>query len=113
MNTYSRILRLLPPYKVQFALAFVCMVGFALSNGAMAYLIGPVMKFLFSNETTAAGITIIPFGLYTVPKDSMLVGIPLAIMVVAVVKGLSSYGQSFFMGYVGQGVVRDIRKRLY
>ena len=113
MNTYSRILRLLPPYKVQFALAFVCMVGFALSNGAMAYLIGPVMKFLFSNETTAAGITIIPFGLYTVPKDKMLVGIPLAIMVVAVVKGLSSYGQSFFMGYVGQGVVRDIRKRLY
>jgi len=113
MNTYSRILKLLPPYKVQFALAFVCMVGFALSNGAMAYLIGPVMKFLFSNETMTAGITVVPFDIYTVPREKMLVGIPLAIIIVAVVKGLSSYGQSFFMGYVGQGVVRDIRKRLY
>lgn len=113
MSTYLRILRLLPPYKVHFALAFVCMVGFALSNGAMAYLIGPVMKFLFSNETTSAGIKIIPFDLITIPKEKMIVAIPLAIFFVAAMKGLSSYGQSYFMGYVGQGVVRDIRKKLY
>lgn len=113
MNTYTRLLRLLPHYKVQLALAFVCMVGFALANGAMAYLIGPVMKFLFSNDTSGAGITVVPFNLYTVPREHMLVGIPLAIIAVALLKGVSSYGQSYFMGYVGQGVVRDIRKRLY
>ncbi|MBI5491484.1 MAG: lipid A export permease/ATP-binding protein MsbA [Deltaproteobacteria bacterium] len=112
MNTYLRILKLLPPYKGPAFLAFICMVGFALSNGAMAYLIGPVMKFLFSNEADAS-IKLIPFNLYTIPKEKMLVAIPMAIIVVAVVKGLSSYGQSYFMGYVGQGVVRDIRKRLY
>lgn len=113
METYLRILKLLPPYKGPFALAFVCMVGFALTNGAMAYLIGPVMKFLFSNEVTTSGIDIIPYGILTIPKDQMLVGIPLVIIAVAVVKGLSSYGQSYFMGYVSQGVVRDIRKKLY
>ncbi|MBI1912340.1 MAG: lipid A export permease/ATP-binding protein MsbA [Deltaproteobacteria bacterium] len=112
MKTYSRILKLLPPYKFQFMMAFVCMVGFALSNGAMAYLIGPVMKFLFSKDAQA-GINIVPFNLFTIPKEHMLIGIPLAIMVVAIVKGVSSYGQSYFMGFVGQGVVRDIRKKLY
>ncbi|MBI5970121.1 MAG: lipid A export permease/ATP-binding protein MsbA [Deltaproteobacteria bacterium] len=111
MGIYSRLLKLLPPYKGPFLMAFVCMVGFALTNGAMAYLIGPVMKFLFSND--AAEIKFIPFDLYAVPKDKMLVAIPLAIIIVAMVKGISSYGQSYFMGYVGQGIVRDIRKKLY
>jgi subfamily B ATP-binding cassette protein MsbA len=88
------------------------MTAFALSNGAMAYLIGPVMKFLFSNEA-GASIKFLPLDLFTVPKEKMLVAIPLIIIGVAVVKGLSSYGQSYFMGYIGQGVVRDIRKKLY
>lgn len=112
MKTYFRILKLLPPYKTQFIAAFVCMTAFALSNGAMAYLIGPVMKFLFANEA-GAPIKFLPLDLFTVPKEKMLVAIPLIIIGVAVVKGLSSYGQSYFMGYIGQGVVRDIRKKLY
>lgn len=112
MNTYLRILKLLPAYKVELLLAFVCMAAFAVANGAMALLIGPVMKFLFSSEA-AAEIKLIPFNLYAVPRDKMLVAIPLAIIVVALVKGFGSYGQSYFMGYVGQGIVRDIRKKLY
>ncbi|MBI5903247.1 MAG: ATP-binding cassette domain-containing protein, partial [Deltaproteobacteria bacterium] len=58
-------------------------------------------------------IKLIPFNLYAVPRDKMLVAIPLAIIVVALIKGFGSYGQSYFMGYVGQGIVRDIRKKLY
>jgi len=115
MHTYLRILKLLPPYKVPFALAFVCMVVFALSNGAMVYLIGPVMKFLFTNsgEAAAGPISVIPFDILNIPKEKMMLGVPLAIIVVAVVKGLSSYGQSYFMGFVGQGVVKDLRRSLY
>ncbi|MBI5454452.1 MAG: ABC transporter ATP-binding protein, partial [Deltaproteobacteria bacterium] len=112
MQIYLRLLKLLPPYKLQLFMAFICMAGFALSNGAFAYLIGPVMKFLFANET-GSQVNFIPFDLIVIPRDRMLLAIPLAIIAVAVVKGLSSYGQSFFMGYVGQGVIRDIRKSLY
>src|SRR3990170_3114938 len=96
MNTYLRILRLIYPYKHHFGFAVVCMMVFALSNGAMIYLIGPVMKFLF-----------------TTPKDLMILAVPIVIIAVAVVKGFSSFGQSFFMGFVSEGVIRDIRKRLY
>jgi len=112
MKTYLRVLKLLLPYKITFAVALLCMFLFALTNGAMAYLIGPVMQFLF-NGGAGEGIKIIPFDLFTIPKDKMLLAIPLAIMIVAVVKGLSSFGQTYFMGYVGLSVVRDIRKNLY
>ncbi len=112
MNTYLRILRLLPAYRTYLLLAFVCMAAFAAANGAMALLIGPVMKFLFASQG-GADIKLVPFDLYAVPRDRMLVAVPMAIIMVALVKGLGSYGQSYFMGYVGQGIVRDIRKRLY
>ncbi|GMR04366.1 MAG: lipid A export permease/ATP-binding protein MsbA [Thermodesulfobacteriota bacterium] len=112
MKTYIRVLKLLLPYKFTFAIALLCMFLFALSTGAMAYLIGPVMQFLF-NPGGGESIKIIPFDLYTIPTDKMLLAIPLAIIIVAAVKGLSSFGQTYFMGYVGLGVVRDIRKNLY
>jgi len=88
------------------------MFGYALSNGAMAYLIGPVMKFLFSSDS-GSGVTLVPFKLFSIPREEMLLAIPLAIIIVGVVKGLSSFGQTYFMGFVGQGVVRDIRNDLY
>ena len=113
MNTYIRILKLLPAYKGHFFLAFLCMLGFALANGAMAYLIGPVMKFLFSASDGGSEINMLPFKLLTIPKDKMMLAIPLVLIVVAAVKGFSSYGQTYFMGYVGQGVVRDLRDNLY
>lgn len=113
MSTYLRILRLLPPYKVHFFLAFLCMLGFAAANGAMAYIIGPVMKFLFTAGEAGAGIDMLPFKMLTIPKDKMMLAIPLVLIAVAALKGFSSYGQTYFMGYVGQGVVRDLRDSLY
>ena len=111
MNSYLRILKLLPKYRGRMALALVCMVGYAVSNGAMAYLIGPVMKYLFSGS--GSRVNIIPFGLFVVPADEMKIAVPLAILAVALVKGVSSYGQSYLMGAIGQRVVSDIRARLY
>ena len=113
MNTYIRILRLLPAYKGHFLMAFLCMVGFALANGAMAYLIGPVMKFLFAAGSGGAEINILPFKLLTISKEKIMLAIPLVLIAVAVLKGLSSYGQTYFMGFVGQGIVRDLRDSLY
>ncbi|MCC6502961.1 MAG: ATP-binding cassette domain-containing protein [Deltaproteobacteria bacterium] len=89
------------------------MVGFALANGAMAYLIGPVMKFLFAAGKGGAEINMLPFELLTISKDKMMLAIPLVLIAVAALKGFSSYGQTYFMGFVGQGVVRDLRDNLY
>ena len=76
---FLRILKLLPPYKFSFMLAVVCMVGFALSNGAMVYLIGPVMKFLFSSES-GVEVQIIPYNLIEIPKEQMIIAIPIQLI---------------------------------
>ena len=94
-------------------MAFLCMVGFALANGAMAYLIGPVMKFLFAAGKGGAEIDILPFHLLTLSKEQIMLAIPLVLIAVAALKGFSSYGQTYFMGFVGQGIVRDLRESLY
>ena len=112
MKIYLRLLKFLKPYRLRLFIAIACMVGFALTNGAMAYLIGPVLKFLFTSDPSAE-IRIVPFDLVTIPREEMIVAIPLLIIAVAVTKGLCSFGQSFYMGYVGQRVVTDLREKLY
>jgi subfamily B ATP-binding cassette protein MsbA len=39
--------------------------------------------------------------------------VPLALIIVSVLKGITWYGRDYFMGYVGQKVVNDIRDQLY
>jgi subfamily B ATP-binding cassette protein MsbA len=100
------------PYRLYLSLAVICMFAFALSNGAMAYLIGPVMQYLFVGVSDTVTNTI-PYSSFTFSKEWMALIIPFAIIAVAIVKGVSSFGQAFFMGYVGQGAIKDVRKRLY
>jgi subfamily B ATP-binding cassette protein MsbA len=88
------------------------MIIFALTNGVMAYLIGPVLKFLFASNG-AEEIKLIPFDLFVFPKEWMIIAIPLVIFGVALFKGLSYFGQSYLMGFVGQRVVADLRAKLY
>lgn len=112
MKLYFKLLKFVVPHWFSLAGAICCMALLALSTGAMAYLIGPVLKFLFTNEGGDI-IKIIPFGLLDIDRASMIIAIPLLIIVVAVIKGVSFFGQSYLMGYVGQRVVLDIRERLY
>jgi subfamily B ATP-binding cassette protein MsbA len=112
MKIYLRLLKYMRPYSFALFLAIICMVTFALTNGAMAYLIGPVLKFLFSGGG-AEGIKLIPFNLFVFPKGWMIIAIPLIIFGVALFKGLSYFGQSYLMGFVGQRVVADLRAKLY
>jgi subfamily B ATP-binding cassette protein MsbA len=112
MSTYLRLIKFLYPYKLKVIFAVTCMFLYALTNGAMAYLIGPVMKHLFTGGT-GEGVKIIPLDIFTIPKEMMVAAVPLAILVVALTKGLSSFGHAYFMGFVGQRVVTDLRNALY
>lgn len=112
MKLYLRLLKFLANYWGHLALAIFFMIALALSNGAFAYLIGPVMKFLFTNSADDT-IRLIPMDIFTFSRSDMLVVLPIVIIIVAVVKGISFFGQSYFMGYVGQGIVTDIRVLLY
>ncbi|MBI3753371.1 MAG: ATP-binding cassette domain-containing protein [Deltaproteobacteria bacterium] len=112
MRLYFRLLKFLVHYWGHLALAIFFMLTLALSNGAMAYLVGPVLKFLFTNNTDDT-IRLIPMDLLTFSRSQMLIAMPLVIVIVAFIKGFSFFAQAYFMGYVGQRIIADIRALLY
>ncbi len=111
MAIYLRLLKFMWPYWPSVLTALLCMLVFALSNGAMAYLIGPAIKVLF--EGTDEAVRFIPFDIFTIPREHVIAAIPIAILVMAVIKGLSSYGNTYYMGFVGQRIIADLRSKLY
>jgi len=96
MKLFLRLLRYLMRYRARLAAAFVCSALVAGMTGAYAWLVRPVLDDIF------------------IKKDEwMLMVLPVAIMVVAVLKGVFNYGQSYLMNYVGNQAVADVRQELF
>jgi subfamily B ATP-binding cassette protein MsbA len=74
--------------------------GFSAVEGAMtaatAYLVKPAVEKIFEQKDM-----------------QMLVLIPLVIIAVFVIKGVSAYGSGYLLSYVGQNIIRHLRNRLY
>lgn len=96
MEIYKRLLLYLKPYKVRLIWAALFMLLTSLMISAQTYLIKPVMDKVFIGKSLKLGLMIPP-----------------ALVMVSVLKGVSSYARDYLMGYVGQKVVNDIRDRLY
>ena len=96
MNFYMRLLKFAWPYRVRLILAMVFM---SLCSGAQsfsAYLVKPVLDSIFFEKDMSK--------LYIMP------GI---VILLFLVKGIFEYLQGYFMGYVGQRVVTDIRNLVF
>jgi len=91
-----RIYEFIKPYQAILVSAIICMVMVAISSASQAYMVKPLLDEIFFN------------------KDRLLLNIlPLALIILFVVKGLFFYGYSFLLNKVGQGIINDLRKRLY
>ena len=77
-------------------LAAVCMTLVAATTAALAWIMEPIMDDVFFAR-----------------DEEMLVLVPIAVVVIAVVKGASTYGQSFLMNAVGQRVIAATQLRLF
>jgi subfamily B ATP-binding cassette protein MsbA len=96
MKLFARLLQYLMRYRFRLAMAFVCSALVAALTGAYAWLVRPVLDDIF------------------IKKDEwMLMALPVAIIVVAILKGLFNYGQSYLMNYVGNKAVADVREDLF
>lgn len=84
------------PYKYKFFLSILLMFVIAGTTASQAYLVKPALDEVFVNKNQAA-----------------LIIIPVAIMIITVVKALSTYGQTLLMGYVTIFITADLRKELY
>lgn len=96
MKDLKKMLLLIRPYWGRLILAGFCSLAVSASNGAMAWLVKPAVDKVF------------------VSKDfTFLILLSLAVFMVFLGRGMSTFFHSYLMRSVGAKVVRDVRDRLY
>jgi subfamily B ATP-binding cassette protein MsbA len=96
MDLFKRLLKLARPHTWKFTLALLCMIVVGLSTAAAAFLVKPALDDIFLNK-----------------QGTALIWIPIAVLIIYLLKGLGSYGQTVLMNYIGQRVIADLRYALY
>lgn len=119
MALYRRLLLLVKPYAWKLALAMLFMTIVSLLTAAQAFLVKPAMDGVFFKKEGLPPaiknlILQLRLGDLLLKKDmEMLILLPIAIILLFLLKGIFDYGQAYLMNYVGLRVVADIRQRLY
>ena len=94
--TYRRLLGYLKPHKGAFALGILGGTLYAASTASFAWL---AKKFAD--------------GTFTHPDPRMVVLIPIALVVIFLGRGIGSFTQTYFMGYVGRYIVKRLRAEVF
>ena len=76
--------------------AMLCMMVVAAATAASAYLVKPMLDDIFVNK-----------------NQSGLLIIPCAAILIFFLKGVATYGQQYWMNYVGEQVIKEFRNALY
>ncbi|MDP2972090.1 MAG: lipid A export permease/ATP-binding protein MsbA [Deltaproteobacteria bacterium] len=119
MFLYRRLLQLVKPYWIKLILAMACMIFVSLLTASQALLVKPAMDGVFFKKEgippVVKNIIIqLHLGDLLLKKDmEMLLLLPIAIILLFLLKGVFDYGQAYLMNFVGLRVVADIRERLY
>ncbi len=96
MKLYLRLLRLVKPHTPRFILAMLCMAVVGAATAASAYLVKPAMDDIFLDR-----------------NEGMLILIPIAVILIYLLKGLCNYGQTVLMSHIGFRIITDLRNGLY
>src|SRR3990167_3112568 len=84
------------PYRWCIVGGLICMTCAALTTAALAKMLQPLFDDVFMAH-----------------NESMLLQVALFVLVIFILKGISSFGESVSMIYVGQKIIGDIQKRLF
>jgi subfamily B ATP-binding cassette protein MsbA len=96
MKSYRRLLQFLGPYRLHLFGAIVCGTLVGLLTAVYAWLVQPILDKVF------------------IEKDRfLLMVIPLALLGVALLKGLFGYLEAYLLRLVGTRIIERIRKELY
>ncbi|MFO7605183.1 MAG: lipid A export permease/ATP-binding protein MsbA [Desulfurivibrionaceae bacterium] len=95
-QTIKRIFKTVRPYKVMLAISIISMALVASLSGAQAWMVKPLLdKIFFEQDRTTLNL------------------LPLALVLIFLFKGFFYYIYTVFLEKVGQGVIRDLRERLF
>ncbi len=80
----------------KFVLAMLSMLVVGVTTSALAFLVKPALDEIFLKKNA-----------------DMLIWIPIAVIVIYMIKGICSYTQTILMSFIGQRIVADLRNNLY
>lgn len=95
-QTYLRILEYLKPYRTRFFISVACAVCVAGTTTATAYLVKPAVNDVLIRKNI-----------------DMLFVISVSVAILSLAKGIAAFLQNYFMYWVGQHVVKDVRNSLH
>ena len=95
-SRHRRLLAMVGENKVRLLLAMACMLVIAAATSASAFLVKPILDDIFINRNAA-----------------MLKVIPVVVILIYFLRGISMYGQEYLMNYVGESIIRKLRDALY
>ncbi|MEK6734134.1 MAG: ABC transporter ATP-binding protein [Pseudomonadota bacterium] len=84
------------PYFNKLILAIIAMIIVAVSNAFHVWLVKPALDKIF----------------FHLDKGMLLI-IPIAMVIVGIIKAVATYFQNFYMKYVGQRIITDVQGKLY
>ena len=124
MSIYRRLLEFVKPYWFKLCVAVICMIFVSLLTSVTAWLFKPIVDGVFFKKEGAPAITIPPFVSHFIEglrlEDvllkqgmEMLRLLPVILILLFSLKGIFNYGQYYFMNFVGQRIIADIREKLY
>jgi subfamily B ATP-binding cassette protein MsbA len=124
MLIYCRLLKFVKPYWFKLVLAVICMICVSLLTSITVYLVRPIFDGVFFRKEGVPSVTIPPFvnnliahlhleDLLLQRGMEMLRLLPVILILLFLLKGIFNYGQYYFMNFVGQRIIADIREKLY
>jgi subfamily B ATP-binding cassette protein MsbA len=96
MGIFKRLLKLAKPHMLKFILAMLCMIIVGAITASLAFLVKPVLDEIFIKR-----------------NGQMLVWVPLAVIILYLLKGVCTYTQTVLMSFIGQRIIADLRNSLY
>ena len=96
METYKRLLAYARPYTAKIVLSLICSALVAVSTSLSALIVKTVVDEIFLKQ-----------------DQVMLLYVPLVILVLISLKGLASFGQVYYIEYVGQHIIFTLREKLF
>jgi subfamily B ATP-binding cassette protein MsbA len=96
MEQFKRLLKLAKPYTSKFIIASACMLVIGVATSSLAFLIKPALDDIFLKKDAAT-----------------LKWLPVAVIVIYLIKGACTYSQSVLMSFIGLRIVNQLRNQLY
>ncbi len=97
---YKRLIKYAMPYKGRFVFAMLSMLIYSGVAALLVYLSKIIMDGVFVSKDP-------------VQAKKMLIELCIAMPLIYVVKGFADYGKTYFLNYVAQNAIKDLRQDLY